>query len=47
MAPYNPQSSGAAERGVGLVKVIIKKTREEGSNFEEAFAPLKRHGVIA
>ena len=26
-APYNPESSGAAERGVGLIKVIMKKTK--------------------
>ena len=34
-APYNPESSGAAERGVGLVKAIMKKTEEEGSCMEE------------
>ena len=33
-APCNPESSGAAERGVDL----IKKTEEEGSNIEEALA---------
>ena len=35
-SPYNPESSGAAERGVGLIKQIMKKTEEEGSYFEEA-----------
>ena len=29
-SPYNPESLGAAERGVGLVKVIMKKAEEEG-----------------
>ena len=33
-SPYNPESSGAAERGVGLVK----KTNEEGLCLEEALA---------
>ena len=35
-SPYNPESSGAAERGVGLVKKIMQKTEEEGSCTEEA-----------
>ena len=29
-APYNPESSGAAERGVGLVKKIMQKTQPDG-----------------
>ena len=29
-SPYNPESSGAPERGVGLVKKIMKKTEEKG-----------------
>ena len=33
--PYNPESSGGAERGASLVKNIMKKTKEEGSCFEE------------
>ena len=37
-SPYNPESSGAAERGVGLVKKIMKKTEEEGSCMEEAMS---------
>ena len=37
-SPYNPESSGATERGVGLVKKIMKKTEEEGSCMEEAMA---------
>ena len=37
-APYNPESFGAAERGVGLIKMIMKKTQEEGSDMEEALA---------
>ena len=37
-SPYNPESSGAAERGVGLIKLIMKKTEEEGTCFEEALA---------
>ena len=28
-SPYNPESSGAGERGVGLIKTIMKKTEEE------------------
>ena len=35
---YNPENLGAAERGVGLVKNMMKKTKEEGSCFEEALA---------
>ena len=27
-SPYNPESSGAAERGVGQIKLIMKKTEE-------------------
>ena len=27
--PYNPESSGAPKRGVGLVKKIMKKTEEK------------------
>ena len=38
---YNPKSSGATERGVGLVKAIMKKTEEEGSCLEEALAAFK------
>ena len=37
-SPYNPESSGAAERGVGLIKKIMKKTEEEGSCMEEAMS---------
>ena len=33
-SPYNPESLGAAERGVGLVKAIMWKTEEKGSCFE-------------
>ena len=33
---YNPESFGAAERGVGLVKTIMKKMEEEGTCFKEA-----------
>ena len=40
-APYNPYSSRATEREVGLVKAIMKRTDEEGSNFEEASAAFK------
>ena len=32
---------GAAERGVGLVKTIMKKTEADGSDSEEAFAAFK------
>ena len=35
---YNPESSGAAEREIGLIKTIIKKTEEEGLCFEESLA---------
>ena len=37
-SPYNPETSGAAERGVGLIKMIMKKTETEGSDREEALA---------
>ena len=37
-SPYNPESSGAAERGMGLIKQIMKKMEEEGSCMEEALA---------
>ena len=37
-APYNPESSGAAERGVGSIKQIMKKTGLEGADMEEALA---------
>ena len=37
-SPYNTESSGAAERGAGLIKLTMKKTKEEGSYFEEALA---------
>ena len=37
-SPYSPESSGAAERRVGLVKKIMKKTEEEGSCAEEAMS---------
>ena len=37
-SPYNPESSRAAEHGVGLIKKIMKKTEEEGSCFKEALA---------
>ena len=37
-SPYNPESSGAAKRGVGLVKKIMKKTEEEESCMEEAMS---------
>ena len=37
-SPYNLESSGAAERGVGLVKNIMKKTEEDGSCMEEAMS---------
>ena len=37
-SPYNPESSGAAERGVGLIKQLMKKTEEEGLCLEEALA---------
>ena len=33
---YNPENVGAAERGVGLIKQIVKKTEEEGSVMEDA-----------
>ena len=39
--PINPNSLRAIERGVGLVKAILKKTDEEGSCFEEPFAAFK------
>ena len=32
-APYPPQRSGAAERGVGMVKAIMKRTELENTNF--------------
>ena len=35
-SPYNPESSWAAERWVGLIKQVMKKTEEEGSSFKEA-----------
>ena len=35
-SPYNPESSGAAEHGVGLIKMIKKKTETEGLDMEEA-----------
>ena len=37
-SPYNPESSGAAERGVGLVKKIMKNAEEEGSCMENAMS---------
>ena len=37
-SPYNLESSGAAERGVRLVKKIMKKTEEDGSCMEEAMS---------
>ena len=37
-SPYNPESSGAAERWLGLIKAIMRKTEEEGSCFEKALA---------
>ena len=37
-SPYIPESSGAAERGVGSIKQIMKKTEEEGSCMEEAMS---------
>ena len=40
-ATYHPESSRAAERGVGSVKAIMKKTQDKGSNFKEAFAVFK------
>ena len=40
-SPYNLVSFGAAERGVGLVKGIMKKTEEKGLCFEEALAAIK------
>ena len=41
-APYDPESLGAAERGEGLVKAIMKKTDMEGTRFEWAFASFKK-----
>ena len=38
---YIPESSGAPERGVGLVNAIMKKIKEEGPCFEEALAAFK------
>ena len=40
-SPYIPEGTGAAERGVGLIKVIMRKTEKEGSDFEEALAVFK------
>ena len=40
-ALYHPHSLDAAERGVGLVKAIMKRTDEEKSSFEESFAAFK------
>ena len=37
MALYHPKSSGAAERGVGLVNAIMKNTENNGSNSEQLF----------
>ena len=37
-APYDPKSSGAAERGEGLIKQIMMKMEEEWSDKEEALA---------
>ena len=37
-APYDPKSSGSAERGVGLIKQIMMKMEEEWSDKEEALA---------
>ena len=37
-SPYNLESSGAAERGVVLIKQIMKKMEEEGLCMEEALA---------
>ena len=36
-APYHPKSSGAAERGIGLIKALVKKNGDVGNNYEEAF----------
>ena len=38
---YNPSSSRVTERGVGLIKQIMKKTEEEGSCFKEALAAFR------
>ena len=40
-APYHPERLGAAKRGVGLVKAITKKTKDNSANFKEAFAAFK------
>ena len=36
--PYNPESSWAAERWVGVIKTVMKKIEEDGTCFEEALA---------
>ena len=40
-APYHQESSGSAERVVGILKQLLKKTQTEGSCFETAFAAFK------
>ena len=35
---YNPDSLGASECGVGLIKIFMRKTEEEGLDMEEALA---------
>ena len=37
-SPYNPESSGDMEQGVGLIKQIRKKTKKEGLCMGEALA---------
>ena len=44
-SPYNPESSGAAECGVGLIKTIMKKTEEERLCFEEALTVFRKQGM--
>ena len=39
---YNPESSRAAGRRIGLIKQIMKKTEEEGSCFKEALVVFRK-----
>ena len=36
-SPYNPASNGAAEKGLGILKKLLKKCSESGESFDKAF----------
>jgi hypothetical protein len=40
-SPYNPVSNGSAEKGLGVLKKLLKKCSDSGESFDKAFAIYK------